>query len=247
MTRNVVVSGGGTGIGHAVARTFALSGDRVTILGRRAEVLADAAERLNKDAGAERVGWLQADLRLPAEVERAVAALDPGPVDVLVNAAGGVPTVEGLDGLEAVAADWRAEFDTNVLTAVLLTTALVPRLRRPGGRVVSLSSIAALRGGGGSYSGAKAALHGWTYGLAADLGAEGITVNLVAPGYVEGTEFFGGPMTPERHRRLVEQTVVGRPGRPEEVAGMVRYLASEEAADVTGQVLQINGGALFGR
>jgi 3-oxoacyl-[acyl-carrier protein] reductase len=246
MSRNVVVSGGGTGIGRATARAFALAGDSVTILGRRAEVLADAAGRIDKEAGAERTRWVRADLREPAEVERALAALGADPVDVLVNAAGGVPRVEG-DGLEGVAADWRAELETNVLTAVLLTTALLPKLRRPGGRVISLSSIAALRGGGDSYSGAKAALLGWSYGLAAQLGPEGITVNVVAPGYVEGTEFFGDAMTPERRGRLIAQTLTGRPVQPEEVAALVRYLASAEAGNVTGQVLQINGGALLGR
>jgi 3-oxoacyl-[acyl-carrier protein] reductase len=113
--------------------------------------------------------------------------------------------------------------------------------------VVNLSSIAALRGGGDSYSGAKAAVIGWTLSLAGELGAEGITVNVVVPGYVQGTEFFGDAMTPERHRNLVASTLLGRPGRPEDVAGMVGYLASEQAAYVTGQVLQVNGGALLGR
>lgn len=231
-----MISGGGTGIGASIAHALAKDGFEVAVIGRRPEPL-----RRIPDATA-----ITADLKDPDAVARVVAQLGDRPVDVLVNNAGGYVAGSG-EGLASVARQWRDNFDTNVLTAVLLTEALLPRLRRPGGRVVLLSSIAAQRGGGGPYSAAKAALHGWVMDLAVQLGPEGATANVISPGYVAETEFFGDRMTPEGHRRRVEATLVGRAGTPEDIAQTVRWLVGPSSGYVTGQIIGVNGGSVLGR
>jgi 3-oxoacyl-[acyl-carrier protein] reductase len=181
MAKTIVVSGGGTGIGLAVARRFAHAGHAVTIIGRRKAVLDAAARELNDQTGRAAVQVVAADLSQPDDVDHAAATIAPGSsVDVIVNHAGGVGTAPG-EGLASVAADWEGEFRRNVLTAVLLTSVLAPRLRRPGASIVNLSSIAALAGGGDAYSAAKAALIGWTLDLAVRLGPDGVRANAVVP------------------------------------------------------------------
>ncbi len=246
MTRRVVVSGGGTGIGRAVARRFAAEGDEVVILGRRLEILEEATAELNVEVGGDLVTFRQADLTDPDNTAEAAGAISAsGAVDVLVNNAGGATSWEA-GSLAEVADDWLAAFRTNVLTAVLLTEALLPALRRPGGRIIAMSSVAAVRGAG-SYGAAKAALHAWVYTLAASLGAEGVTVNAVAPGFIPDTEFWKGRRSPEVVEPRVASTLVKRPGTPEEVAEAVAYLASAQAGFTTGQILQVNGGSVLGR
>ncbi|WP_432096670.1 SDR family NAD(P)-dependent oxidoreductase [Streptomyces sp. bgisy100] len=248
MARTVVISGGGTGIGLATARAFARDGDRVVLLGRRAEVLEQAAAAV-PGAVARAV-----DLTDPGQTQEAARFICErfGAVDVLVNNAGGngglEPPPDTADPLAAVAHDWTVNFRLNVHTAVLLTEALRDHLASPGGRVLFLSSIAALRGSGSHpYASAKAALHPYAQALARSLGPRGVTVNLVAPGYVEETGFFGGALPDERHDALVAETLTGRAGTPGDVAETLHWLASAAAGHITAQVIQVNGGAERGR
>jgi 3-oxoacyl-[acyl-carrier protein] reductase len=238
--REVVVTGGGTGIGYAVAAAFTSAGDQVTITGRREKVLKEAATRLG-------VSYVTFDASSPAAVKDAVGSL-PERVDVLVNNAGGNTNLDRppSDDLLDVAEAWLANLNANLLSAVLVTTALQARLPK-GGRVITIGSIAARGTGSGSYGAAKAAVEAWTADLAAQLGPRGITANVVSPGLVLDTEFFRGRLTEEGIRARVENTRNGRPGTPSDVADTVSFLASPGARHLTGQVLHVNGGAYLGR
>lgn len=239
MARTVVVTGGGTGIGRAVARRFVEGGDTVTIVGRRREVLERAATELGPT-----VRPLVCDLADPDAVEALLPQLPSG-IDVLVNNAGSRESTVSA-GPHALVARWRGDFERNVLTAVLLTESVRDRLTPGQGRVVTVSSIAALRGAG-SYGASKAALHAWNHSLAAQLGASGITANVVAPGTVAGTEFFGDRLDEPELVRRASRTLVGRVGEPSDVAAAVHFLASPDAGYITGEILHCNGGELLGR
>jgi 3-oxoacyl-[acyl-carrier protein] reductase len=238
--REVLVTGGATGIGYAIAAAFASQGDHVTIIGRREQVLKEAAERLG-------AAYAAVNAASPVAVKEALDRL-PSRVDVLVNNAGGNTNLDRRQpaDLMDVAESWWANLNANLMSAVLMTTALAPRLN-DGGRVISIGSIAARGTGSGSYGAAKAAIESWTADLAAELGPRGITANVVSPGLVVDTEFFRGRLTEEGIRARVENTRNGRPGTPADVADTVLYLASAGARHVTGQVLHVNGGAYLGR
>ncbi|WP_030620726.1 SDR family NAD(P)-dependent oxidoreductase [Streptomyces sclerotialus] len=239
MTRNVLVTGGSTGIGCAIAQHFAEQGETVVVTGRRPGPLKEAADR----TGARAVVCDHTD---PDALTRLLTEL-PDSIDVLVNNAGGNTDfdTDASSDLASYARDFRANLDANLVSAALTTKAVEERLAE-GGAVVHIGSIAAARGGG-SYGAAKAGLATWNIDLAGALGARGITANVVAPGYIAGTEFFRDRLTDERRTQLVTETAVARPGSPADVAGAVAFLASPAARHITGQVLHVNGGALTTR
>ncbi|MCU1439339.1 MAG: short-chain dehydrogenase [Rhodoglobus sp.] len=243
MSRLVVVGGGGSGIGRASARWFAEHGDSVWVIGRRPGPLADTVAELGPEAHS-----IVADLGTAEGAETVRRELGGRTVDVVVAAAGGtralVPTA-----LDDIAREWEADLRQNLMSAVLLVEAMRPQLARPGGRIIGLGSIGAQLGSGygGSYGAAKAAMHAWMYWLAADLGAHGVTVNLVLPGYVPDTDFFGERMNAEFDAVRVARSLVGRAGTSDEVAATIGFLASADAGYITGQLLGINGGTVFGR
>lgn len=245
-TRVAMITGGGTGIGRATAEKLAGQGYHVVILGRREQPLRETAEAIGASAT-----WYPLDVSQRDQVAATVALVVERweRIAVLVNAAGFAMGVRAGMPLDEAARNWDETIATNLTGAFLMSLAVAPYLERPGGRIISISSIAAYTGGqrGGSidYAAAKAGLVGMTHGLARDLSKEGVTANVVVPGFIARTEFTGG-WSDERVQSIVAETPAGRPGSAEDVAAAVAYLASPEAAFVTGEVLHVNGGWRFG-
>lgn len=241
--RRVVVTGGGTGIGRAIVEKF-ISSERAElfVVGRRKEPLTRVAAEFPDHS----VHPLIADLTDPGDVRRVAEELATAPVDVLVNNAGS-SIRDRKPGFEGMVDRHRRMIESNLLSAMILTEALWDNLRRPGARIVNISSIAAQRGGGDAYAAAKAGMCAWGLELARKGAPDAITVNTVTAGYIAGTEFFDESGRSPRHDELVAETLLGRAGRPEDIAPMVYFLASDDASWITGQLIGVNGGAVLGR
>lgn len=248
MSRTVLVTGGTSGIGRAVAARFAADRAEVVVTGRNPRTVERTAAELG-------VRGIACDAADPAQVAELADRL--GALDVLVNAAGGLPeTAPGTAAaqtagpapaaaLEALLAQWQSSLSQNLMTAVLTTASFKDRFH-DGSSVISIGSIGAERRGG-SYGAAKAALAAWNAFLSAELAPNGVTCNVIAPGFVTGTAFFRGGMTDERHAALVAETHDKRPGTVDDIAGTAFFLASPGARHITGQTLHVNGGAFTTR
>ncbi len=235
--RTALVTGASGGIGGAIARALYVQGASVVLSGTR----QDALSALAADLG-ERAHVCPADLSDPAAAEALVAAAEAaaGPLHILVNNAG--LTRDGL-AMRMKDADWDAVLDVDLAAPFRLSrAALRGMVKRRYGRIVAIGSVVGSTGNPGqaNYAAAKAGLVGMTKALAAEVGSRGITVNTVAPGFVETamTDKLTGP----QRERLVAAIPLGRMGAPADVAAAVVYLASDEAAWVTGATLHVNGG-----
>jgi 3-oxoacyl-[acyl-carrier protein] reductase len=230
--RTALVTGGSRGIGRAIAAELADAGATV-VIGYRSG--AEEAEEVAGEIGGRAV---QADVSNPEEAQRLVE--EAGDVDVLVNNAGVTR-----DGLLARMSDedWRTVLDTN-LGGTFNTCRAVTRgmMKRRSGSIVNISSVVGVHGNPGqtNYSASKAGIIGFTKALARELGSRGIRANVVAPGYISTR--LTNDLPENLQQAMLASTPLGRFGEPQDVAGAVRFLASDAAAFVTGEVLLVDGG-----
>ena len=235
-----VVTGGAQGIGSAVAERFAAEGARVIITSRDGTKAEEAAEALKQQGGEARGLAVRIDDRDSVKdlIDGVVGTY--GSIDVLVNNAA---TVRDTLLMRMKQADWDEVMHVNLGGVFICTQAVIRQMmRQRSGRIINMTSIVGLTGNAGqaNYSASKAGIIGFTKSVAKEVGSRGITVNAIAPGFIETamTEAL-----PEAVRSaFLDATPLSRAGQPDDVAGIATFLASDDAAFITGQVMRVDGG-----
>jgi 3-oxoacyl-[acyl-carrier protein] reductase len=235
--KTALVTGATGGLGAAIARTLHKQGAAVALSGTRAGVLAELAAELG-----DRAHVLPCDLSQAADVEGLVPAAEAalGTLDILVNNAG--VTRDKLF-MRMKDEDWQAVLDINLTAGFRLSrAALKGMMKRRMGRIVTITSVVGTTGnaGQGNYAASKAALTGMTKSLAAEVASRGITVNCVAPGFIASA--MTDVLPAAQKEKILSGIPAGHMGQGSDVAACVAFLASDEAAYVTGQTLHVNGG-----
>jgi len=235
--RVALVTGASGGIGAAIARTLHRQGAFVVLSGTRRPALEALAAELG-----ERVAVCPADLREPGSAEALIAAAEAaaGPISILVNNAG---FTRDMLALRMADADWQGVLDVDLSAPFrLIRAALRGMLKRRAGRIINIASIVGVTGNAGqsNYAAAKAGLIGMSKSLAQEVGSRGVTVNVIAPGFVQTAMTDG--LAETQKTKLLDAIPLGRMGRPEDIAAAAVYLAADEAAWVTGATLHVNGG-----
>lgn len=242
--RTALVTGASQGIGRACANALARAGAQVALAARSRTKLEEAAAEIVTVGGKAAV--FELDLASEESIRAAAKAVlaEFGRIDILVNN-GGIARDNLM--LRMKRADWDAVLATNLTGAFLLTQAVCPAmLKARWGRVINITSVVGEAGQAGqvNYAASKAGLIGMTKSLARELASRNITVNAVAPGYIST------PMTDvlneQQRAAMLTQIPLDRAGTPEDIAHAVTFLASEEAAYITGHVLDVNGGMYMG-
>lgn len=239
-----LVTGGSRGIGRAIALQFADQGLRVAVNYINNRAAADEVVKLIESVGTSAVA-IQGNVTQRADVERIFAetAEALGPVEILVNNAG---IISDSLLMRMSDEDWDSVIDLDLRSVFLCTReAIRTMLRSRWGRVINIGSVVGLRGNAGqaNYAAAKAGMVGFTQSIAKEVASRNITVNCVAPGYVE-TDIVED-LPPELKQSIMDRVPVGRFGFPEEIAAMVGFMASDAASYVTGQAIAVDGGLVI--
>jgi 3-oxoacyl-[acyl-carrier protein] reductase len=241
-----LVTGASKGIGRAIALKLAASGAAVAVNYHRSEAEAEALAREIQVRGGEAL-LVRADVTKLDQIDAMVSQAEKryGKIDILVNNAGHM--IRRMSNVEMSESLYDEVMDLNVKSTVFVTKRVVPgMIARRSGTVINMSSVAAHTGGGGGssvYAASKAAVIAYSKGLAKELAPYGIRVNTVSPGFIGNTNFHATVSTEESRRAAIAGVPLGRQGEPEDVAGVVLFLASELAAYLTGETIEINGGS----
>lgn len=247
--KTAFVTGAAAGIGFAIARRLALDGHHVVCIDRQPTV-HEAAASINAELKSANTRAELLDIADEAAVTTLVDRMvaERGGVDIVVNNAGIIRGGPDFDLTKTTLAHWQKVLDVNLTGAFLMCRAAVPSMRARGwGRIVNVASRAGRTGvaeGGLHYAASKAGLIGMTRTLALQCAPQGITANCVAPGRV--TTALTRVATPAAKEAALQRIPLGREGTPDEIAGVVAFLCSDDGAYVTGAVVDANGGAFMG-
>jgi 3-oxoacyl-[acyl-carrier protein] reductase len=238
--RTALVTGASRGIGKACALALAGAGYRVVLAARSAEKLAEVAAVISAAGG--QAFAVEMDLSSRDSIKAAIgkAAKEFAPIDILVNNAG--ITKDGL-AVRMKQQDWESVIQTNLSGSFYtIQEVLQGMMRERWGRIVNISSVVGEKGNPGqaNYVASKAGLIGLTKSLALEVGSRNITVNAVAPGFI-GTDMTN-ELSAELKQKMIDNTPLKRMGTAEEIAAAVKFLVSDDAAFITGHVLDVNGG-----
>ncbi len=233
-----LVTGATRGIGRGIAERLAREGVKVIGTATSDSGAAQISNYLAASGGTGRV----LDVRDPAAVDALVASIGKefGPIGILVNNAG---VTRDTLLLRMKDADWADVIETDLSSVFRLSRAVVPGMMKArSGRIISIGSVVGTMGNGGqtNYAAAKAGLIGFSKSLAREIGSRGVTVNVVAPGFID-TDMTKG-LKDEQRAALIEQVAIKRLGAVDDIAAAVAFLASSDAAYVTGETLHVNGG-----
>ncbi len=237
----VLVTGGTRGIGRACAARFARAGAKVAICGRGQDTTQAAAKALSEETGGKVEGY-KADIANASEVDAMIEAASEGlgPISILVNNAG--ITRDGLL-MRMKNEAWSEVLETNLNgTFYCCRAACRGMMKARYGRIINVSSVVGVRGQAGqtNYAAAKAGLIGFSKSLAQELAPRNVTVNVLAPGFIETD--MTADFTEDAREKLLEKIPAGREGSPDEIAAAVAFLAGDDASYITGHVLCVDGG-----